>query len=435
MAFNFLKKDAGEAPPDVGKEDEYEERKRKENKKKVSDSEKKRDELGKKGEELISQIENKKNPAKTPAGSSISNEKTSFEFEKINAKIEAMNSLMKGFNERFSNVNQQVGEIRAMTLNNEKAILKSNQDALKAVDIVKEVQPEKLRLDFQRLEMKINSLDERLTSNKQYAESLMEEFKEIKRKAGIFDGGVAILKLNEDVKKDLVELQKMGAKVRLNTDKSEQIFIELKKNFEEEERLNKIIDNLDNSYSGLQKEIEGLKLDYSRIVYADDFENLKRNMNSKFDFIDNAVNEFDELKDNNERMMQLAEKTILISKKNHEDIDDIAMTIGDDKIKRVSEYEDELNSILKIIDSLAGQISAIKKKIGIDDRKISVNHDRKKIMDKNNITFKNIEVSPKVSKPLIARRKNTIENVKKTNEELEKKSIDRIKNFNEIKKI
>src|SRR3989344_5051353 len=136
-----------------------------------------------------------------------------------------------------------------------------------------------------------------------------------------------------------------------------------KKDFEEEERLNKIIDNLDNSYSGLQKEIEGLKLDYSRIVYADDFENLKRNMNSKFDFIDNAVNEFDELKDNNERMMQLAEKTILISKKNHEDIDDIAMTIGDDKIKRVSEYEDELNSILKIIDSLAGQISAIKKKI------------------------------------------------------------------------
>ena len=30
MAFNLLKKDAGEAPPDVGKEDEYEERKRKE---------------------------------------------------------------------------------------------------------------------------------------------------------------------------------------------------------------------------------------------------------------------------------------------------------------------------------------------------------------------------------------------------------------------
>lgn len=434
MALDFLKGNESETPPDVGKEDEYEERKRKAmGERKTSDAEKKRDELRKKGEELINQIETGKTSEKTP---SVSNEKTRFEFEKINARIEAMNSLMKGFNERFSNVNQQIGEIRAMTLNNEKLISKTDQDALKAVDIVKEVQPDKLRLDFQRIEMRMNSLDEKLTANKQYAENLMTEFKEIKRKAGIFEGGESIMRLNEDVKKDMVELQKMGAKVRMNADKSEQIFIELKKNFAESGRLNQIIDNLDNSYSGLKKEIEKLKLDYSTIIKLQEFEGYKKQINSKISLFENLILEMDKMKSNNERIMELFEKTLFIAKKNQEDVANIAITIGDDKIKRVSDYEDELSSILKIIDSIAGQVSIIKKKIGMEsEKKIPVEPVRQKVINDIEVKMKNLEIHPNISKPLISKKPDVEKDVEEFNSEMEERNTEADERLKELEEL
>ncbi len=409
MALDFLNTDESEAPPDVGREDEYEEKKRKEKGENISGSEKKAEELGKTGNKLIGQIEsgNTEISANSAVSNDVSSEKTRFEFEKINAKIEANNAFLKVMNERFSNVNQQIGELRAMTLSNEKSISKSNQDSLRAVDIVKEVQPDKLRADFQKLDLKMSSLDEKLTANKQYSESLMEEFKEIKRKAGLFDSQEAVLKLNEEVKKDLVELQKMAAKVRLNTDKSEQIFLELRKGFAESEKTSQIISSLDSSYSGLGKEVEKLKLDYSSILSLQDFEDFKKHVSNKLALFENKVLELDIIKKDNERMMELIEKTLLIAKRNQDDVADMAIAIGDDNVKKVADYEDEISSILRIVDGIAGQISEIKEKVGIEDNeKILVEHNGEKVIGLDKVNLKNVEVSPELSKPFI--RKNNI---------------------------
>lgn len=438
MAFNFLKRKE-DAPPDVGKEEEYEEEKKKgkKNKKKEEDYDKDENvniDSDDEDEEVKENREISKKIAKKP-DSNNSDDFNNFEFQKINAKLEVVNALIKGFNERFGSVNQQIGEIRGMVLSNEKSISRLNQDALKAIDVVKEVKPDKLRIDYQKINLKVDTLSEKLEANRQIEETIMNEIKDLRQKAGIFVGTDALLKLNEEVKKDLIELQRVGSRVRVNADKSEQIFVELKKGFAQNEKVGSMVSNLDSSYAGLQKEIEKLKVDYSNIVEADDFEDFKKTINSKFSLMDNAVVEFDKLKDNNEKMMQLIEKTLLISKKNHEDIEDIAMTIGDDKIKRVSEYEDELNSILKIIDSLAGQISMIKKKIGIEEKKIPVSHDGQKIINRDTIKMKNIEVHPKILKPLIERKINTLESVEKANKEIEKKSAEKMKDFKEVEKI
>ncbi len=371
MAFDFLKKRESEAPPDVGREDEYENSLGKASGRKgmagkKEDLERKGEELNTEGERLSQQINNRGNFA---GNASVSNEIARFEFEKINARIEAMNALLLGSNERFSNVSQQIGEIRAMTLANEKSILKSNQDALRAVDIVKEVQPDKLRMDFQRLELKINTIDERLTADKQYAESLMGEFKEIKRKAGIFEGGEAILKLGEEVKKDLVELQKMGAKVKLNADKSEQIFIEIRKGFSENLKMNEIINNLDANYSGVKSMIEKLKIDYSKIVNLEEFSGFKKDIWKKFALAEKAFYEIEKIKQENERLGNFVETILAIEKKNEEDIADIGISLGNDRIKRVSDYENKINALLEVVEDVSTQISNIKKKINVDSPK------------------------------------------------------------------
>jgi len=415
MAFDFLKKKDG--VPDVGQEETFDEKKaKKENAGKSIKKKSEKSNLDKPVGEFYG-VEDDGGPEKpvkstglkpSSGSKSLDSEKNKLEFNKINAKIEAMNSLLKGFSERFSNVSQQIGEIRTMNLSNEKTISKMSLEGRKAADIVKEVKPEKLRLDYQKAGLKIQTLAEKIDANKQFQETLMKEVKDLRRKAGIFIGTDALLKLNEDVKKDLIELQRMGSRVRVNADKSEQLFVELRKGFAESRKVDEIVSSLDASYSGLKEEVGRLKIDYGNIVDSDNFEDFKKSMRNKFIALESSIAEFESLKENNQRLSHLIEKILMIAKRNEEDIADVAATIGDDKVKRISDYENQLNSVLKIIDTLAGQVGAIRKKLGLSKEKISVDPVKSKIVKKDKLKLKNMEVHPDVSKGLVVEKPRVV---------------------------
>ncbi|MCX6748727.1 MAG: hypothetical protein NT076_03910, partial [Candidatus Pacearchaeota archaeon] len=388
--FDFLKKkDSG--VPDVGQEDRYEEEKKAKEKKKEpkEEAEEVEEEQEEEVEQEVKEISRKNK--NTQALRQNTSEFQSLALEKINARIEAMDSLIKGYSERFSNLSERLGEIRTMSLNNEKEISKIAIDSSKAVDIVKEVQPEKLRTDYLRVDSRIQAIEEKIEANKQFYETIMNEVKDLRQKAGIFVGTDALLKLNDEVKKDLIEIQKMSNRVRINTDKSESIFIELKRTLAENEKLAETMNTLDSSYSGVRKELDKLKLDYSSIVKQDELSNAKKDIEKRIIAVEIETSKISEMADENRRLSKLIETMFLMMKKNKEEIADVALTIGDSHIKKVGEYDEKLNSILKIIDELAGQINTIKNVLGISKEKIEVKNDDKKIVTKNEVRMKNID--------------------------------------------
>jgi hypothetical protein len=355
--FNFLKKKEG--VPDVGQEDAFEEKEHK--KKKADEIESSEEDI----DEIDVDYDSPKNLVRPGKKGKISDGERSlstndFELNRINAKIESLSSLIKAYNERFSNISQQIGELRAMNLNNEKSISKATQEALKTVDIVKEVKPDKLRIDYQKMDFRLNGLIEKIESNKQFMDTIMEEIKDLRRKAGIFVGTDALLKLNEDVKQDLVEIQKTASRVKLNADKSEELFIELKKGFAENQKLNEVFINLDNSYSGLTKEIEKLKLDFSKIINEDDFNLLKKNIDSRIIDLDNSVSKALKIKEENEKLAGIIETMLHVIRKNKEDIGQIALAIGDSNIDSVNDYDKRFALMLKLIDHIAEEVKEIK---------------------------------------------------------------------------
>jgi hypothetical protein len=274
--LKFLKKKDENSPPDVGQEENVDYKEDTDNSSDNSDNSFYEDV----SERTVSRKKRANKPSRFIPESmprsinqsvqqSFAEDKNNLELEKINARLEVINSMVKSFNERFSLMNQQIGEIRTMSVTNEKNLSLSNLDAKKVIELVKEVNPEKLRLDYRRADFKVSTLAEKLESNKQFIDSIMEELKDLKRRANLFEGTDALLKLNEDVKKDLIEIQKTNSRVRMNADKSEQIFIELNKGFQENEKINQIIMNLDTSYSGIKKEIEKINLDYKQILNVD----------------------------------------------------------------------------------------------------------------------------------------------------------------------
>ncbi len=248
------------------------------------------------------------------------------EFEKINAKIEAMVVWIKQFYERFYHACENIGEVRNMALTNEKSIAKAVRDSTRAIDLVKEVKPEKLRIDNRRLDMKINALSEKIELSKQFSESIMKELKVLKRRADVFIGTEELLKLNDEVKKDLIEIQKFGSRVRLDSDKSEQIFIELKKSLSEVQRIDAKFTNFSNISSELREEVEKLKI---------------------------KARHLDDIRKSSDLTEDLIEKTLLLAKKNKQAIGGFTVT----------DYEKRLNAILKVVDNLVGQISDIKRKL------------------------------------------------------------------------
>ena len=397
--FNFLKKkDSG--VPDVGQEDRYEEEKKAKEEKKEpeQEAEESEDVQEEEVEEEVKKISSKNK--NTPASQKVS-EFQSLALEKINAKLEALDALMKGYSERFSSMSERLGEIRTMSLNNEKEISKVALDSSKAVDVVREVKPEKLRTDYMRVDARIQAVEEKIESNKQFYETIMNEVKDLRQKAGIFVGTDALLKLNEEVKKDLIEVQKMNNRVRINTDKSESIFIELKRTLTNNEKLMETVSSLDSSYSGTRKELDKLKLDYSSIVKQDELSDAKKEIEKRVIAIENETGKVSEMFDENRRLGKLIETMFLMIKKNKEEIGDMALTIGDSHIKKVGEYDEKLGSILRIIDELAGQVNTIKSVLGISKDKIEVKHDNKQIVTKNDVKMKNMDISSKISKSLV----------------------------------
>jgi hypothetical protein len=366
--LNFLKKKDENAPPDVGQEENVEYKEETDNS---------LDNLSYPAYEEVSEKptarkkRNGKNPPPLPRFASqqipqsFSENMSNLELEKINARLELINSMIKSFNERFSLMNQQIGEIRTMSVANEKNLSLSNLDARKVIEIVKEVNPEKLRLDYRRADFKINNLSEKLESNKQFSESIMEELKELKRRANLFEGTDALLKLNEDVKKDLIEIQKTNSRVRMNADKSEQIFIELSKGFQENQKMNQIIMNLDTSYSGIKKEIEKLNIDNKQILNVNDFNDFKKIIDGKFIILENAFSNMGNLKEESDKLSKMIERILFMEKRNEEDIANIGLNSGNSDVKRISDYEKELFSFLELMDKMALEINRIKEKIGL----------------------------------------------------------------------
>jgi hypothetical protein len=311
-------------------------------------------------------------------------ESNNLENEKINARIEAVNARIGQLSERFSYLSESIGEIRTMNLENEKKIMNATKGADKVIDIVKEVKPEKLRIDYQKSEIKVKTLEEKIEANKQFMETLLREINDLKKKANIFIGTEGIMKLNEDTKKDIIEIQKINSKTRLNADKAQEIFMEIKKGFAESQKVNSIINDLNESYSNLKERIEKLSLRYGKIVSQDDFSDFKKSINSELSNLKSAILKFNDLKAEDMKVAEIAETALSVSKRNESDIADIALQVGSNGVKKVSNLEDQIGSILEIIEEMTGQISEMRKKLGYKVKRINT----KEVMKKEKIMKK-----------------------------------------------
>ena len=222
-------------------------------KKKLSD-----EELIKKNiddKQSASEADNTKNK-----GPDFGDSKLGLEVTKIKAQLEGLNEQRQAVNERFTKINEGMGELRGMVMDTNRAVGNIEASATKAVDIVASVEPEKLMTEVRKQDSKLEALKANLESNETMMKDVMSEVKEMRKKMDFFRGVEQIIKLNEEIKGELIDIKKIEANVNRHSNKVETIFLDVEKRFADFDKFNDTTKELGKTFEKLQSDVDKLRV-------------------------------------------------------------------------------------------------------------------------------------------------------------------------------
>lgn len=220
--------------------------------------------------------------------------KLSTEIDRLKAGQEAFQEVRKSFTERFTHTSEQIGELRSMILERDRAIQTLELKTIKAVDLVESIKPDKFMMDLERQNVKIEVIKANLEGNEAILDQIMEELKEIRKKINFFRGIEEIIKLSEEIKNELIGIKKIEGTINIQADKIQTIYSEMRKK----------IQDLDNFNTQFQESLAGVEQNSKDI----DFLKIKIINFAEKDEVDKI---FDQIKKYSETLKEIQKKTPL----------------------------------------------------------------------------------------------------------------------------
>ncbi len=207
---------------------------------------KKKGEEGEEGENIDESEKSEEKPEESSATNSSNDVssgapnilKLSTEVDKLKASQEAFQEVRKSFTERFTRLSEQIGELRSMILDRDRTIQTLELKSVKAIDLVESIKPDKFMMDLERQNVKIEALKANLEGNEAILDQVMEELKEMRRKMSFFRGVEEIIRLSEEIKKELIGIKKIEGTINIQTDKVQTIYSEMRKKIQDLDTFN-----------------------------------------------------------------------------------------------------------------------------------------------------------------------------------------------------
>lgn len=200
--------------------------------------------------------------------------KINTDIDRLKASVEGFAEVRQSFSERFNRMSEQIGELRAMILDRDRTIQGIELKAVKAADLVESVQPDKLMIELQRQDAKLEALKAGLESNEAIMSRVMDELKEVRRKVAFFKGVDEIVKLGEEVKRELIEIKKVEATVRIHADKVDTMYGEIKKRYRSIDEFHDVLEDHGISIEQATKDIAFLKTRALELATKDEVDKL-----------------------------------------------------------------------------------------------------------------------------------------------------------------
>ena len=211
--------------------------------------------------------------------------KLTADVEKLKAQFGTFYELQKASNERFSNITENMGSLRSMLIERDKDAQRLEAKAAQAIDLVKTVQPDKFLVEIRKMDSKIEALKANLESNENIIKNTINELKEMRNKIGVFKGMEQIISMEEESKKELMQIKKVQAIIERHADKVETIFSEMQKKTADFVRTAEVVKDLDKSFKQIISDFDSIKVKITDFGTKKEIENLV----SKFDDFEKYV--------------------------------------------------------------------------------------------------------------------------------------------------
>jgi chromosome segregation ATPase len=114
-------------------------------------------------------------------------------------------------------------------------------------------------MDLERQNVKIEALKANLEGNEAIIDQVMEELKEIRRKMSFFRGVEEIIRLSEEIKKELIGIKKIEGTINIQTDKVQTIYSDMRKKMQDLDTFNSQLQESKANIEQNTKELDSLK--------------------------------------------------------------------------------------------------------------------------------------------------------------------------------
>ncbi|MFC1691761.1 hypothetical protein ACFL0W_06295 [Nanoarchaeota archaeon] len=281
-------------------------------------------------------------PPGADAGSMMMDAKAMADLEKIKAKLEVGDEFRKANTERFSRISEEIGELRNSIMDMQKQAEKVSIEAAKASDLVEAVQPQTLMREVQREDAKIEATRAEIKKEQELAGDVQKRLKDLKKTVDVFKGAESLLKLESDIREELVGLRKLQAMVERHSEKTENIFVEFQREYSDFLKYKDMAKSIQDSSDGTLEELDKIKAKVAQVITEEKFKTFEENMNNQLLSGLNAINGF------KEEMAEFSSK--------------IPDTAG-----QFNELKENLNESTNLLKS---QVDAIEQKIPIIDTEL-----------------------------------------------------------------
>jgi len=210
------------------------------------------------------------------------------------------------------------------------------------------------------------SLNEKLESNKQFMNEVIDSVNDLKKKSEVFGGTEALIKLNRETQGELLEVKKLSAKAKMQGDKVQEIFLDVRKSFNETQKALMELDDLRESFVSMKGEFEKLKINHEDIVSRKELAEMKREYNKRINDVKGLSGDMEQMKIRQDDLGKLIETSLSVSRENKDDIENLEIKNGSSNGKGAREYEDQINEVLEVVSMLAGEVDLLRSKVGIN---------------------------------------------------------------------
>lgn len=196
------------------------------------------------------------------------------DLDRLKAQFDSFKEIRNAFTERFTRISEQIGELRSMMIERDRDLQKLEAKALRSIDLVEAVQPEKLMIELRKTDGKVEALRANLESNEAIMARISDELRDIRNRMDMYKGVEQVMKMNEEVKGELIDVKKVEATISGHADKVETMFMEMRKNFKELETFK---DGLNEALLALKEhesDINALKIRTSDLVKREELDAL-----------------------------------------------------------------------------------------------------------------------------------------------------------------